>query len=217
MEKQDYILMKQKEKMAAQDQQIESKEAELHAITVHIKDTEAFVEEVSEVAYEKAVEAVSRTVQEEVRNEDFEIIAAQRNEVLNDSRLKEKGRQFAGKIFTNPDGPVQGNDQAHLSQLWPQSSVLPKEERIQEPIRRSISELLARNKVEASLNKQPNEEAEQDQARKKRHVQVNFTFCLFKKIENFYFKKYAYFVYFLNLPALTDYSVSLTKWKIPTE
>ena len=55
LEKQDYILMKQKEKMAVQDQQIESKEAELEAITIRIEDTEAFVEEVADAAYEQAV------------------------------------------------------------------------------------------------------------------------------------------------------------------
>ena len=41
--------------MAVQDQQIESKEAELEAITIRIEDTEAFVEEVADAAYEKSV------------------------------------------------------------------------------------------------------------------------------------------------------------------
>ena len=48
--------MKQKEK-------IEAREAELNAITVRIEDTEAFVNEITETAYEKAVEAVTKTVQ----------------------------------------------------------------------------------------------------------------------------------------------------------
>ena len=59
--------MKQKEK-------IEARGAELTAITVRIENTEAFVNEIAETAYEKAFEAVTKTVQEEVRNEDFEII-----------------------------------------------------------------------------------------------------------------------------------------------
>ena len=37
MEKQDYILMKQKEKIAVQEQVIEAKEAELTDITIRIE------------------------------------------------------------------------------------------------------------------------------------------------------------------------------------
>ena len=101
LEKQDYILMEQKEKIALQDRAISEKEAELTAITVRIEGTEAFVDEVADTAYEKAVEVVTRTVQEEVRNEDFEIIADQRNTVLHDPHLTENGRKFAGSIFTD--------------------------------------------------------------------------------------------------------------------
>ena len=167
LEKQDYILMKQKEKIAVQDQTISAKEAELTAITVRIEDTEAFVEEVSEVAYEKAVEAVSRTVQEEVRNEDFEIIAAQRKEVLSDSRLNENGRQFAGKIFTNLMDRFKGMTKHISDRLVAIFHSPDKKEEIQQPIKRSIRELLARNRVEADAANAARR-AEQDQARKKK-------------------------------------------------
>jgi len=167
LEKQDYILMKQKEKIAVQDQTISAKEAELHAITVRIEDTEAFVDEVADTAYEKAVEAVSRTVQEEVRNEDFEIIAAQRKEVLSDSRLNENGRQFAGKIFTNLMDRFKGMTK-HISDRLAAIFHSPeKKEEIQQPIKRSIRELLARNRVEADAANAARR-AEQDQARKKK-------------------------------------------------
>ena len=167
LEKQDYILMKQKEKIAVQDQTISAKEAELTAITVRIEDTEAFVEEVSEVAYEKAVEAVSRTVQEEVRNEDFEIIAAQRKEVLSDSRLNENGRQFAGKIFTNLMDRFKGMTKHISDRLVAIFHSPDKKEEIQQPIKRSIRELLARNRVEADAANAARR-AEQDQGRKKK-------------------------------------------------
>ena len=167
LEKQDYILMKQKEKIAVQDQTISAKEAELHAITVRIEDTEAFVDEVADTAYEKAVEAVSRTVQEEVRNEDFEIIAAQRKEVLSDSRLNENGRQFAGKIFTNLMDRFKGMTK-HISDRLAAIFHSPeKKEEIQQPIKRSIRELLARNRVEADAANAARR-AEQDQGRKKK-------------------------------------------------
>jgi Mg2+ and Co2+ transporter CorA len=141
--------MKQKEKIAVQDQTSSAKEAELHAITVRIEDTEAFVDEVAETAYEKAVEAVSRTVQEDVRNEDFEIIAAQRNEVLSDSRLNENGRQFAGKIFTNLMDRFRGMTRYISDRLAAIFRSSEKKEEIQQPIKRSVRELLARNRVEA--------------------------------------------------------------------
>ena len=167
LEKQDYILMKQKEKIAVQDQTISAKEAELHAITVRIEDTEAFVDEVAETAYEKAVEAVSRTVQEEVRNEDFEIIAAQRKEVLSDSHLTDSGRQFAGKIFTNLMDRFKGMTK-HISDRLAAIFHSPeKKEEIQQPIKRSIRELLARNRVEADAANAARR-AEQDQGRKKK-------------------------------------------------
>lgn len=51
LEKQDYILMKQKEKMAEQDKEISGKESELETLTVRIEDTEKFVDEVTEAAY----------------------------------------------------------------------------------------------------------------------------------------------------------------------
>ena len=167
LEKQDYILMKQKEKIAVQNQTISAKEDELHAITVRIEDTEAFVDEVADTAYEKAVEAVSRTVQEEVRNEDFEIIAAQRKEVLSDSQLNENGRQFAGKIFTNLMDRFKGMTK-HISDRLAAIFHSPKKkEEIQQPIKRSIRELLARNRVEADAANAARR-AEQDQARKKK-------------------------------------------------
>ena len=167
LEKQDYILMKQKEKIAVQDLTISAKEAELQAITVRIEDTEAFVDEVAETAYEKAVEAVTRTVQEEVRNEDFEIIADQRNTVLNDPHLTENGRKFAGGIFTDLMDRFKGMTR-HISDKLAAIFRSPeKKEEIQQPIRRSIRELLARNRVEADAMNAARR-AEQDQQKKKK-------------------------------------------------
>ena len=82
-----YILMKQKEKIAVQDQTISAKEVELQAITVRIEDTEAFVEEVSEVAYEKAVEVVTDKVVEETHNADFDMVMHHGKKVVSDPAL----------------------------------------------------------------------------------------------------------------------------------
>ena len=65
--KQDYILMKQKEQMAAQEQKLEE-------LTLKIEDVETLLEDVSDVAYDKAVEVVTDKVREQTQLEDLEVI-----------------------------------------------------------------------------------------------------------------------------------------------
>lgn len=167
LEKQDYILMKQKEKIANQDRTIESKEAELTAITVRIEDTEAFVDEVAETAYEKAVDAVTKTVQEEVRNEDFEIIADQRNAVLRNPAYSENTKKFAGGLFSDLMTRFRGMTQHISDRLTAVFHSPEKKAEIQQPIRKSVRELLARNRIEADANNAARQ-AGQDPARKKK-------------------------------------------------
>ena len=68
MEKQEYILMAQKQRLA-------ELEAELEAKTLKIQDVDAIVEEVSEAAYERACEVVTETVQAETVKADLEVIS----------------------------------------------------------------------------------------------------------------------------------------------
>lgn len=167
LEKQDYILMKQKEKIADQDRTIKSKEAELTAITVRIEDTEAFVDEVAETAYEKAVDAVTKTVQEEVRNEDFEIIADQRNAVLHNPAYSENTKKFAGGLFSDLMARFRGMTQHISDRLTAVFHSPEKKAEIQQPIRKSVRELLIRNRIEADASNAARQ-AGQDPARKKK-------------------------------------------------
>ena len=64
LEKQDYILMKQK-------QQMEQQEKKLEELTVKIEDIETLVDEVADVAYDKAVEVVSDTVRMETHKRRY--------------------------------------------------------------------------------------------------------------------------------------------------
>lgn len=156
LEKQDFILTKQKEK-------IEAREAELNAITVRIEDTETFVSEIAETAYEKAVEAVTKTVQEEVRNEDFEIIADQRREVLSDPSLGEKQKHFAGTLLARLMERFRGMTKRITERLAAIFRSPEKREEIQEPIRESIREVLARSRAEADgLNAARRHESDRD-------------------------------------------------------
>ena len=72
LEKQEYIIM-------AQKQRLEELEAELEAKTLKIQDVDASVEEVSEAAYEKACEVVTETVQAETVKSDLEVIDGYRS------------------------------------------------------------------------------------------------------------------------------------------
>ena len=79
LEKQDYILMKQKEQLAAQEQKLEE-------LTLKIEDVETLVEEVSELAYDKAVEVVTDTVRQETHQEDIRLVEETKNWVLSPER-----------------------------------------------------------------------------------------------------------------------------------
>jgi len=172
LEKQDYILMKQKEKIAVQDQTITAKEAELQAITVRIEDTEAFVEEVSEVAYEKAVEVVTEKVVEETHNADFDLVMHHGKKVVSDPALSPERKKFANQIFGNLLQTFSGMTQAISTKLKQIFREPERKNEAKEPIRRSIRELLARNKVEADAANEARK-AEQDQARKKKQQNMD--------------------------------------------
>ena len=75
LEKQDYILMKQKEQLATQEQKLEE-------LTLKIEDVETLLEDVSGAAYGKAVEVVTDKVREQTQLEDMEVIEKYRKSVV---------------------------------------------------------------------------------------------------------------------------------------
>ena len=164
--------MKQKEKIAVQDQTISAKEAELHAITVRIEDTEAFVDEVADTAYEKAVEVVTDKVVEETHNAEFDMVLHQGKKVVNDPALSPKGKEFANKIFGNLLQAFSGMTQAISAKLKQIFREPERKNEAKEPIRRSIQELLARNKAEADAANEARR-VEQDLARKKKQQNMD--------------------------------------------
>ena len=146
LEKQDYILMKQKEKLAEQSQEISEKELRLDALTIRIEDTEKFIEEVSESAYEAAIEAVTDTIREGVRNQDFDIIDNERRSVLNNPMLNHSGKRFAGKIFEDLMEKFRGMTQQITDRLTEILQRTEKKEAIKEPIRESIRSRLYKSR-----------------------------------------------------------------------
>ena len=67
LEKQDYILMKQKEKLVQQERKLEE-------LTLKIEDVDSLIDEVSSVAYDKAVELVTEEVKTMTHQEDIDMI-----------------------------------------------------------------------------------------------------------------------------------------------
>ena len=64
LEKQDFILAKQKEQLAAQQNKLDK-------LTLKVNDMEALIDEVSAAAYDKAVEVVTDVVRTETRQDDM--------------------------------------------------------------------------------------------------------------------------------------------------
>jgi len=71
LEKQDYILAKQKEQLA-------QKEQEFAELTLKVEEVEMLIDEVSEIAYDKAVEVVTDTVRAQTQAADLSEIEGYR-------------------------------------------------------------------------------------------------------------------------------------------
>ena len=79
LEKQDFILAKQKEQLAAQ-------QSKLDELTLKVSDMETLLENVSAAAYDKAVEVVTDVVRTETRKEDMQMIEDTKKWVLSPER-----------------------------------------------------------------------------------------------------------------------------------
>lgn len=100
LEKQDYILMKQKEKLADQKEQIAQQEQALEELTLKIEDVEMLINEVSDVAYDKAVEVVTDRVRLETQKEDLTLIEDYKKWVTSSERnIPKDKRDFVGKCL----------------------------------------------------------------------------------------------------------------------
>ena len=89
LEKQDFILAKQKEQLAAQ-------QSKLDELTLKVSDMETLIDEVSVAAYDKAVEVVTDVVRTETRKEDMRMIEDTKKWVLSPERkAPQSTREYA--------------------------------------------------------------------------------------------------------------------------
>ena len=91
LEKQDFILAKQKEQLAAQ-------QSKLDELTLKVSDMETLLEDVSAAAYDKAVDIVTDVVRTETRKEDMRMIEDTKRWVLSPERKAPKAtREYTAK------------------------------------------------------------------------------------------------------------------------
>ena len=151
LEKQDFILAKQKEQLAAQ-------QSKLDELTLKVSDMETLLEDVSAAAYDKAVEVVTDVVRTETRKEDMRMIEDTKKWVLSPERKAPKAtREYAAHRLDNVLDKFLKTMQTTAARL--QEKLLKPEvrqkgkEQVKEKARDSVLQLLNRLQAEQAQNK----------------------------------------------------------------
>lgn len=156
LEKQDYILMKQKEQLAAQEQKLEE-------LTLKIEDVETLVEEVSDIAYDKAVEVVTDTVRQETHKEDIRLVEEAKKWVLSPERkAPQKEREYAAVRLDGVISKIKNAMQSALTKI--QKKLMQPE--VKQAGKQQIQEK-AKESILAFLKKAKQDSAQRESNRKK--------------------------------------------------
>ena len=151
LEKQDFILAKQKEQLAAQ-------QSKLDELTLKVSDMETLLEDVSAAAYDKAVEVVTDVVRTETRKEDMRMIEDTKKWVLSPERkAPQTTREYAAhRLDTVLDKflKTMQTTAARLQEklLKPEARQKGKEQ-VKEKARDSVLQLLSRLQAEQMQRK----------------------------------------------------------------
>ena len=151
LEKQDFILAKQKKQLAAQQNKLDK-------LTLKVNDMEALIDEVSAAAYDKAVEVVTDVVRTETRKEDMRMIEDTKKWVLSPERKAPKAtREYAAhRLDTVLDKflKTMQTTTARLQEKLLKPEVRQKgKEQVKEKARDSVLQLLNRLQAEQGQNK----------------------------------------------------------------
>ena len=146
LEKQDFILAKQKEQLAAQQNKLDK-------LTLKVNDMEALIDEVSAAAYDKAVEVVTDVVRTETRKEDMRMIEDTKKWVLSPERkAPQTTREYAAhRLDTVLDKflKTMQTTAARLQEKLLKPEVRQKgKEHVKEKARDSVLQLLSRLQAE---------------------------------------------------------------------
>lgn len=147
LEKQDYILFKQKEQMKNQTEILDR-------LTLKIEDVEALIDEVSDIVYDKAVEVVTDEVRVETHKEDIRLVEQSKAWVLSPERkASQKERTYAASRL---DGVITKITKAMQTAVKTIQTTLIKPEvkkanteQIKKKARSSILDKLAKAKITA--------------------------------------------------------------------
>ena len=146
LEKQDFILAKQREQLAAQ-------QSKLDELTLKVSDMETLLEDVSAAAYDKAVEVVTDVVRTETRKEDMRMIEDTKKWVLSPERKAPKAtREYTAKHLDGVLDKFLKTMQTTAARL--QEKLLKPEvrqkgkEQVKEKARDSVLQLLSRLQAE---------------------------------------------------------------------
>ncbi|MBR4766066.1 MAG: serine/arginine repetitive matrix protein 2 [Clostridia bacterium] len=146
LEKQDYIREKLQEKIAEENETLQSKQAELKEIKLKISDAERFADDVAEVAYEKAVEVVTDKVREETRTEDYNMISDYRKRILNSPKVSKEAKNHADNLLNLVMKKLKDMTKQIAERLDRVFSDPAQKEELKKPVKESILAKLEANK-----------------------------------------------------------------------
>ena len=139
--------MKQKEQLAAQEQKLEK-------LTLKIEDVETLLDDVSDVAYDKAVEVVTDTVRQETHKEDIRLVEETKKWVLSPERkAPKKEREYAAERLDGVITKIKNAMQHALAKI--QRTLMQPEvkqagkEQVKKKAKESIMDILAKAKINA--------------------------------------------------------------------
>ena len=151
LEKQDFILAKQKEQLTTQQNKLDE-------LTLKVSDMENLLENVSAAAYDKAVEVVTDVVRTETRKEDMRMIEDTKKWVLSPERKAPKAiREYTAKHLDTVLDKFLKTMQTTAARL--QENLLKPEvrqkgkEQVKEKARDSVLQLLNRLQAEQAQRK----------------------------------------------------------------
>ena len=151
LEKQDFILAKQKEQLAAQQDRLD-------ALTLKVSDMETLLEDISAAAYDKAVEVVTDVGRTETRKGDMRMIEDTKKWVLSPERkAPQPTREYAAHrldTVLNKFLKTMQTTAARLQEKLLKPEVRQKgKEQVKEKARDSVLQLLSRLQAEQMQRK----------------------------------------------------------------
>ena len=141
--------MKQKEQLAAQEQKLEE-------LTLKIEDVETLLDDVSDAAYDKAVEVVTDTVRQETHKEDIRLIEGNENvgAFAGNARLQRRNVSMPPARLDGVINKIKNVMQTALAKI--QRTLMQPEvkqagkEQVKKKAKESIMDMLAKTKINAN-------------------------------------------------------------------